>query len=146
MGDASASIYTKSLKRNCGLKNISMAVVVREGKVLVQERFRRNKGMVFEFPGGSVDKGESGEQAAVRELWEETGVREVDLIGSHSLVNEFGGSIHYVVFLAQPEAIPQIVDPVRQQTFHWFNLNDIPRKDFFKADIEFLDTMLEQYL
>ncbi|EGQ9274050.1 NUDIX hydrolase [Vibrio parahaemolyticus] len=123
-----------------------MAVVVREGKILVQERFRRNKGMVFEFPGGSVDKGESGEQAAVRELWEETGVREVDLIGSHSLVNEFGGSIHYVVFLAQPEAIPQMVNPVRQQTFHWFNLNDIPRKDFFKADIEFLDTMLEQYL
>ncbi|EIA0900483.1 NUDIX hydrolase [Vibrio parahaemolyticus] len=128
------------------MQNLSMAVVVREGKILVQERFRRNKGMVFEFPGGSVDKGESGEQAAVRELWEETGVREVDLIGSHSLVNEFGGSIHYVVFLAQPEAIPQMVNPVRQQTFHWFNLNDIPRKDFFKADIEFLDTMLEQYL
>lgn len=134
------------MKRNGGLQNLSMAVVVREGKILVQERFRRNKGMVFEFPGGSVDKGESGEQAAVRELWEETGVREVDLIGSHSLVNEFGGSIHYVVFLAQPEAIPQMVNPVRQQTFHWFNLNDIPRKDFFKADIEFLDTMLEQYL
>ncbi|WP_417212580.1 NUDIX hydrolase [Acinetobacter venetianus] len=128
------------------MKNLSMAVVVREGKILVQERFRRNKGMVFEFPGGSVDKGESGEQAAVRELWEETGVREVDLIGSHSLVNEFGGSIHYVVFIAQSEATQQIVDPVRQQTFHWFALNDIPRKDFFKADIEFLDTMLEQYL
>ena len=135
------------MKRNCELKNLSMAVVVREGKILVQERFRHNKGMVFEFPGGSVDEGESGEQAAVRELWEETGVREVDFVGSHSLVNEFGGgAIHYVVLLAQPDATPQVTDPVRQQTFHWFALNDIPRKDFFKADIEFLDTMLAQYL
>ncbi|MFA0897208.1 NUDIX domain-containing protein, partial [Vibrio cholerae] len=29
--------------------------------------------MIFEFPGGSIDAGESGEQAAIRELWEETG-------------------------------------------------------------------------
>ncbi|WP_165311654.1 NUDIX hydrolase [Vibrio ziniensis] len=128
------------------MKNLPMAVVIRDGKVLLQERFRRNIGMVFEFPGGSVDMGESGEQAAIRELWEETGLRDVQLIGSHSLINEFGGFIHYVVLAAQPGVTPQVIDPVRKQTFYWFAFNEIPRKDFFKADVEFLETMLEQYL
>lgn len=123
-----------------------MAVVIRDGKILVQERFRRSKGMVFEFPGGSVDFGESGEQAATRELWEETGIREVEFIGTHFLTNEFGGLIHYVVLAAQKEADPKVIDPVRQQTFHWFAAKDIPKKDFYKADIEFIDTMLEAYL
>ncbi|WP_139123462.1 NUDIX hydrolase, partial [Vibrio parahaemolyticus] len=47
------------------MKDLSMAVVVKQGKVLVQNRYRSGKGMVFEFPGGSVDSGESGEQAAI---------------------------------------------------------------------------------
>ncbi len=33
------------------MKNIAMGVVVRDGKVLIQKRFRRGQGMVFEFPG-----------------------------------------------------------------------------------------------
>ncbi|TOD73503.1 NUDIX hydrolase, partial [Vibrio parahaemolyticus] len=37
------------------MKDLSMAVVVKQGKVLVQNRYRSGKGMVFEFPGGSVD-------------------------------------------------------------------------------------------
>ncbi|HDM8209953.1 TPA: NUDIX domain-containing protein, partial [Vibrio campbellii] len=37
------------------MKNIAMGVVVRDGKVLIQKRFRRGQGMVFEFPGGSID-------------------------------------------------------------------------------------------
>ncbi|WP_439333271.1 NUDIX hydrolase [Vibrio viridaestus] len=54
------------------MKNLSMAVVVKQDRVLIQQRYRRNKGMVFEFPGGSVDADESGEDAAIRELCEET--------------------------------------------------------------------------
>lgn len=63
------------MTRKADLKNIAMAVVVRGGKVLVQKRFRHGQGMVFEFPGGTVDPSESGCQAAVRELWEETDLK-----------------------------------------------------------------------
>ncbi len=43
--------------------------------------------MVFEFPGGSVDSGESGSQAAVRELWEEKDLEDLQLLGTHQALN-----------------------------------------------------------
>ena len=54
------------------MKYLSMAVVIKQGKVLIQERYRSNQGMVFEFSGGEVETNESGTDAAIRELYEET--------------------------------------------------------------------------
>ncbi|HCE1609504.1 TPA: NUDIX hydrolase [Vibrio parahaemolyticus] len=127
------------------MKDLSMAVVVKRDKVLIQQRYRRNKGMVFEFPGGSVDRGESGEEAAIRELWEETGLSNLKLLGSHQFQNEFGGDIHYVVLAALDDSIPKITDENRQQTFYWFKPNEIPLVDFYRADVEFIGKYLAKY-
>lgn len=127
------------------MKNLAMAVVVRNGKILVQERFRRDKGMVFEFPGGTIDQGETPEQAAVRELWEETGLKDLEFVSTHKKINEFGSDIHFVILNAPKAAEPQAVNPARKQTFHWFKPQEIPQKDFYKADIEFIEKNLACY-
>lgn len=127
------------------MKDLSMAVVIKDGKVLVQERFRHNKGMVFEFPGGSIDQGETPEQAAIRELCEETGLKELKLVGSHQAHNELGNQIHFVIFIAQSNVEPQVTNPKRQQTFHWLKPGEIPKKDFYKADLDFIESQLESY-
>lgn len=128
------------------MKNLAMAVVVRDGKILVQERFRHKKGMVYEFPGGSIDEGETPEQAAMRELWEETGLENLKVVASHKSINEFGSDIHYVILNAPPAAEPQAVNPDRKQTFFWFRPEEIPKKDFYKADVEFIETYLENLI
>lgn len=133
------------LGKEFSLKNLSMAVVVKQGKVLVQNRYRRGKGMVFEFPGGSVDSGESGEQAARRELWEETGLNGLKVLGNHTAKNSYGGEISYVVLEALPNQEPAGVDPERKQTFYWFIPTDIPRGDFFYADLTFIEKHLGLY-
>ncbi|MEZ8384672.1 MULTISPECIES: NUDIX hydrolase [Vibrio] len=127
------------------MKNIAMAVVVREGKVLIQKRFRHRQGMIFEFPGGSVDPGESGREAAIRELWEETGLKDLQLLGIHQGKNDFGGEIHYVVLRADQNDEPKVVDAERQQTFYWLEPSAIPLGDFYRADIEFMEKYLSRF-
>lgn len=56
------------------MRNRSMAMVIRDEKILMIETFRRGRN-IFELPGGGIEPGESPEEAAVRELWEECGLK-----------------------------------------------------------------------
>ena len=63
-----------------------------EGKVLLEER---SDDGYFDFPGGSIDLKESAEDAAKRELYEETGLIADEL----ELFKVYSGEItHYVYF------------------------------------------------
>ncbi|USD66916.1 NUDIX hydrolase [Vibrio sp. SCSIO 43136] len=128
------------------MTDLAMAVVVHDGKVLIQKRFRHSLGMVFEFPGGSVDEGEFPIVAASRELFEETGLTDLPALGRHSYKNQLGGDIEFTIFQLVEGQTPQAVDPERQQTFYWYTLQQIPRQDLFPADLEFIDSQLSHYL
>jgi len=59
------------------------AVFNEQGEILLQ---KRSDNGFWSMPGGAVDPGESVEQGALREVWEETGlrVRMVRLVGVYS--------------------------------------------------------------
>jgi 8-oxo-dGTP pyrophosphatase MutT (NUDIX family) len=70
-----------------GAKGAFAAVFDSQGRVLVvQERKRPFR---FGFPGGRIEPGERAAEAAVRECWEETGVRVTveHLVGSYAFAN-----------------------------------------------------------
>ena len=72
-------------------------VLVEDGRVALIER-RRAGERYFLFPGGGVEAGESFLQAAIREAWEELGVR-VEL-GDVIYDEEFGDA-RFVYFAAR---------------------------------------------
>ena len=75
----------------------SGVIIVQDDKVALIKRINA-KGTYYVFPGGGVEAGETLEEAALRETWEELGV-EVRLAGLAAIV-EFGQSEqHY--YLAQ---------------------------------------------
>ncbi len=102
--------------------------------------------MVHEFPGGSIDTGESAVAAAARELWEETALKTVRLLGKHQDQNARGGIIYYTVFEVAEDAQPRATNPRRQQTFYWWKPSQIPLEDFYPADIAFITDHLHTYL
>lgn len=128
------------------MKDIAMAVVIRKGCVLIQERFRRSQGMVFEFPGGTIDPNETGAVAAMRELREETGLNDLLWVATYKRPNGLGTQTYHVVLLAPEGVQPQRIEPARQQTFYWFKPSEIPRQDFYPADLAFLDQDLKKHL
>lgn len=52
----------------------ALAVLIREGEVLLAQRKKASDHGLWGYPGGHVEPGESALDAAVRELREETGV------------------------------------------------------------------------
>jgi 8-oxo-dGTP diphosphatase len=77
------------------------ASIWRHGKVLLVQRARPPKG-IWAFPGGHVEAGEKLEEAAARELFEETGMtaRFRGLLGLYDVIrrDESGlVSVHYVI-------------------------------------------------
>lgn len=76
---------------------------------MVAERLSGHKQGVYSFVGGKVEEGETLEQAALRELFEEVGIScaLVGKVGSYKLFAEVGG-FQLTVFLGvKPSGVPQ---------------------------------------
>jgi 8-oxo-dGTP diphosphatase len=56
------------------MKNRAGIVLIADGQLALIERHKQGR-HYFSFPGGGVDEGETDEQAAIREAWEELGIR-----------------------------------------------------------------------
>lgn len=62
---------------------VSTAIIVQDGRVLMARRREREGRLLWAFPGGGIEVGESPEEAAVREVSEEVGleVEAVQVLG-----------------------------------------------------------------
>lgn len=89
--------YVKRIRQIVGddevlqIPSVSVAVRNVDGRVLMA---RHSEGGVWLLPGGAVEPGEAPADAAVREMWEETGA----IVRLTGLVGIFGGTdyiVHY---------------------------------------------------
>ena len=55
------------------MREVTAAIIRRNGKILICRRAEGSCAHLWEFPGGRVEPGETPEQAVVREFAEETG-------------------------------------------------------------------------
>jgi 8-oxo-dGTP diphosphatase len=53
---------------------VSMAIIAHDGAVLMIRRRQKEGELLWAFPGGAVEEGETPEEAAVREVAEEVGL------------------------------------------------------------------------
>jgi 8-oxo-dGTP diphosphatase len=118
------------------------AVIERNGKYLItQRRPEAVLPLLWEFPGGRVEPGESDEQALRRELRERL---EVDIeVGQHlaTSVHDYDGySVTLVVY--QTTLLSERIEPVRVNAFHWAASEEFERYDFPPADQATMDKLL----
>ncbi|MFC0240649.1 RNA pyrophosphohydrolase [Rhodopseudomonas telluris] len=68
-------------------RNVGIALFNADGHVLIGRRFRDDgpeiilPGLEWQMPPGGIDADEAPDVAVMRELWEETGVRQAEILG-----------------------------------------------------------------
>lgn len=103
---------------------VGLMVINTDGKVFVGQRIDRNKAMwdgkavqdAWQMPQGGVDKGEDPRDAALRELWEETGI-------TSDLVEIVAESAEWLPYDLPHDIVPKIwKGRYRGQEQKWFLL------------------------
>jgi putative (di)nucleoside polyphosphate hydrolase len=64
----------------CYRKNVAMIIFNKEGKVLFAKRNQEKIDYKWQFPQGGVDKGETTDVAVLREMFEETGIKNANIV------------------------------------------------------------------
>ena len=90
----------------------------------------------FSIPGGHLENGETFEQAAIREVFEETGLRIKDpkvFSTTNNLRTFTNEGKHYIsinLITNDFEGTLQIKEPEKCESWHWYPIDQIPTPHF----------------
>jgi len=117
------------------LRFVAAALIVRGGEVLIgQRRSDQPMALLWEFPGGKIETGESPEQALARELAEELGIQATIGAPVTRIRHNYrhGGAVD-LQFFAVHEFTGELDNQIYQQV-RWVRLEDLPGYEFLAAD------------
>ena len=110
---------------------IGLGVIIKSGnKILLGKRKNSHDAGVWAVPGGHLEKFETLEDTALREVKEETGM-EVKYIETIGHVEDFYQEdyYHYISFYIKTKWIrgePRVLEPDKCEEWRWFKLDEIP--------------------
>lgn len=116
------------------MTDVVAVLLCRKGKFLICRRpASKARGLLWEFPGGKIEPGESGPQALERECREELGVTVAveELVAEtvHSYPDISIRLLLYRAFLVQGE--PALLE---HSAFAWITAEELGQYDFSPAD------------
>lgn len=126
-------------------------ILVRKGKILLGKRHPDpdKADSVFRsagewcIPGGKLDFGETFEECAVREVYEETGIKISDpkIISVHNCKNEHAHFMTVGVIAKNWQGEASVMEPDEITEWKWFSLKRLPRPRYFPSFM-----VIENYL
>lgn len=114
------------------------ALITHQGKILIAQRPEgKAQALLWEFPGGKVEPGESPEESLVREIEEELGVR-IRVGDRHGeLIHDYAGlRVRLTCFWARLEGGEP--HPRQCRAIAWVSADELDRYEFSPADVPFV--------
>lgn len=122
-------------------KIIAGCIIEQHGRYLLCQRAIPPRAGTWTLPAGFMENGETTEQAALREVWEETGVR-AEIVSPYSIFSVPRISEVYIIFRAQALEITGQFGPETTQ-YQFFAPEDIPWDSIYYPAIR---QILERYI
>lgn len=127
------------------MKEVTAAIIHDGVNILICQRAADDEcGMLWEFPGGKKETGETLEECIVREIKEELelDIRVIDVF-TKSIYRYNGNEIFFTVYDAE------IADGVLRVNVHnaveWVTIEKLTGYEFMPADMEFVEKLLDNY-
>lgn len=122
------------------MTQVVAAIIEREGRILIgQRRADQSHPLLWEFPGGKLEPGESPEQALARELEEELSI--LGARGEELMRYEYaypGKKPIGLIFFRVIGYEGALLDRIYRET-RWVMREELPKYDFVAGDRRFLD-------
>lgn len=121
------------------------ALIERDGRYLItQRRPQARLPLLWEFPGGKVEKGETDQQGLARELREEMGIEvEVGPLMLHVTHGYEAYNLDLLVYRCQLRGADP--EPIRVHDIRWVEPHELSDYPFPGADQQTVDALLEDY-
>lgn len=127
------------------LTNMVMVYNKQTNEAVVQERVKYWCGITF--PGGHVETDESFYDSAVREVWEETGlkIRNLTSCGTIHWCNNKTGARYIVKLYRTSDYEGELIEATEEGRVFWAKLDDIPNMKLSPNMNEYLKMFLGDY-
>lgn len=122
--------------------NVVAAIIKSGNKVFITKRGHGEFKGKWEFPGGKIEEGETGEEAVIREIKEElrSTVKVLKFFGE---INDVHGDRCFNVKFYICELVEGNLELIEHFDSKWAEPKEIKPSDFMEADKEILDKLIE---
>jgi len=125
-------------------KILTLCLIHQNGKILLGMKKRRFGVGQWNGFGGKVEEGETIEEAAIRELKEESGLHALDISKRGILIFEFENDpIVLEVHLFRVSKFKGVLIETDEMKPEWFSINEIPYDNMWSDDIFWLPLFLK---
>jgi 8-oxo-dGTP diphosphatase len=123
---------------------VTCALIEQFGRVLVTQRSEKmSQAMLWEFPGGKIEAGESEEACIVREIKEELNIDITVAERLTPVIQQYDNyTIELIPFICQYEG--GTIRPAEHCAYHWASPVDLPGYDWCPADLPIVDEYLSK--
>ena len=108
-------------------KSVSV-IIMENNKVLLLKRKKEPYKGCWGLPGGKIEENETPEQAAIREVFEETNLLCSHLTLLKDLLNPETGYYNYIFTATLFSGIAENKEPEKHEFVQWFPINEIPEQ------------------
>lgn len=124
---------------------VAAALIWNEGKILVCQRRKWDTfGLLWEFPGGKLEPGESPSEALARELREELDIEALigeEVFRTRHTYQKTSEPLELIFFRA--DADPRSMKPLTFEQMRWLSPAELSSLEFLPADREFVRRLVQ---